>query len=337
MTRSGIFWESTDLVKLDLPEMKWEEFLPKLPTCVKKLRIGNCSCSHFKRLNVPILYHVLFERFPDLKVLIIEKAILQHPFIQLSGRNGYMLNCLIPIEQQIPRYFSVVVMEKNRNVVDFDFNNLVTLLRHITVLSLRNSILAVECRDDKIQPLVSEIKVLDLTNCPCAVVQTIRQFVQLPLLEELYLAGTAININAVQIIMSEVPNLKVIDLDDTIVGGETFTVLRDRGRNLVAIYLGKTAVKDSDMIGVDEETFPVLRKICLQRTAVSEIGVHNLLFAVPSLTHIFLTKSRVKITWILDQPTHKREKLKYDDSDESEVCNHFLKDKFGGKFSSCHN
>lgn len=336
MTRSSRLWERADLAGLNLPENKSEQFLSKLPSCVKELRIG--SCFGFIRLNVPRLYHILLERFPDLSVLIIENSILQNPLIQMSGINGFMINARLPWKQQLRRYYSVVGMVYYPTEVDSDYNTLVNLLRHLTVLSLRHSILAVEFRDDYVQSLSSKIKVLDLTNCLCAVVQTIKQFVQLPLLEELYLAGAPISVNAVEIILTEVPNLKVIDLDETIVASETFTVLRNRGEKLVAIYLGKTAVKDSDMIDVDEGTFPVLRHICLQRTAVSEVGVKKLLLAVPSITHIFLTNSRVKITWVLDQPAHVRGKLKYDDSDESGDCNHFLKNKFGGKFSyRCFN
>lgn len=336
MTRSGIFWERADLATLNLSEKKSEQFLSKLPSCIKELRIGSCSGYNFTRLNVPRLYHILLERFPNLDALIIENSVLQNPFIQISGINGFIINGLLPMKQQIRRYFSVVGMTYYPTEVDSDFNTLVNLLRHITVLSLRNSILAVEFREDYVQSLSSKIKVLDLTNCLCAVVQTIRQFVQLPLLEELYLAGAPISVNAVEIILTEVPNLKVIDLDGTIVAGETFAVLRNRGKKLVAIYLGKTAVRDSDMIEIDEGTFPVLKKICLQRTAISEIGVKKLLLSVHSITHIFLTNSRVKITWMLDQPAYVRAKLKYDDSDESEDCNHFLKNKFGGKFSNQH-
>lgn len=331
MTRSSTLWERADLASLNLPEKKLEQFLPKLPSCVKELRIGGCS--GFTRLNVPRLYHILLERFPDLNVLIIENSILQNPLIHMTGVNGFVINAKLPWKQQIRRYFSLVGMVYYPTEVDSDFNTLVNLLRHLTVLSLRHSILAVEFRDDYIQSLSSNIKVLDLTNCLCAVVQTIKQFVQLPLLEELYLAGAPISVNAVEIILTEVPNLKVIDLDETIVGSETFSLLRNRGKKLVAIYLGKTAVKDSDMIEVDKGTFPVLRQICLQRTSVSEVGVQKLLLAVPSLTHIFLTNSRVKITWVLGEPADVIAKLKYDDTDESESCNHFLKNKFGGKFS----
>lgn len=332
MTRSGLFWERADLARYNLPEKKLEQFLTKLPSCVNQLRIGSSSASQLTKISVPRLYHILLERFPNLSTLIIENSILQNPFIHMTGINGFIINLKLPMDHQIRKYYSLVGMVYYPTEVDSDFNTLVNLLRHLTVLSLRHSILAVEFREDFVQPLSSKIKVLDLTNCMCAVVQTIKQFVQLPLLEELYLAGTPISVNGVETVLKEVPNLKVLDLDDTIVAHETFTVLRNHGKKLVAIYLGKTAVKDSDMIEIDEGTFPVLTKLCLQRTAITEIGVKKLLLAVPSLTHIFLTKSKVKITWMLDQSAFVRGKLKYDDSDETEECNHFLQNKFGGKF-----
>ena len=251
-------------------------------------------------------------------------------------REGYMLNCKVPEKEQVLRYYHELVCDDTK--ADTDFRALHYLLRNVSQLSLKKSLFVLSdiFPSEDFQVPSSQIKVLDATESLWATDKAVHWFCRLPNLEELYLSGTAVTINGVLTILKELPRLKVLDLDSTVVGGETFTVLKMHGKYLKELYMGETAIKDIDLEDLEEDTFPCLQSLCLARTRVTEIGVQDVLDALPSLKSVTVTQSCVLPGWIEELHPISRAKVKYNDEESVEHCNHFLENKYNGIFKNDH-
>lgn len=266
-------------------------------------------------------------RCPKLQVLYIENATLSNPLYGTTSDCGYVYNGMVPERLQICKYYEVVTYVSTSPYPKY--SALYFILRNLEVLSLRNCVFAREDFFPDVTCLIlpSKIKVLDFTMCRSIKDQIVPSICQMRHLKELYFSGTAITVNGVLTAVKNIPNLKVLDLDQTVVAGETFLALKQHAKCLSDIYMGETYLCDADVRDVGENTFLNLRKLCLASTHVTEIGVQNLLDSVPSLTCVIVTHSKVSRDWITDLPDHVREKLKYDDTKEMACCNHFLENK----------
>lgn len=336
MTRSEIVWYRIDIAEQDLSPETEQKLISSLPMYVEQLRIGYRSGCVRQSLKLPDVFLELRKHCPHLNALIIENALLAKSAYPHRMMGGYVLNCKVPEKEQVLRYYGELICDGNE--ADTDFRALHYLLRNVSELSLRKSVFAIEdiFPSQDFQVPSSKIKVLDMTESLSATDRAVVSFCRLPCLEELYLSGTAVTINGVLTILKALPRLKVLDLDSTVVGGETFTVLKKHGKFLKQIYIGETAIKDSDLIDLDEDTFPDLQELCLARTRVTETGVENLLDALPSLKTVTVTQSCVLPGWILELHPAARAKVECRDHENDEHCNHFLKNKYKGVFRNHH-
>ena len=301
------------------------QLIRRLPSCVTYLRIC-CNVLDVRfPLWLPDVAAGLRKRCPDLEILIIEKVFFQeqpcdvqirtqdekkfHKWIPPSDEEGSELFCIScasedsALDQFAPEYFP----------------------KKLHVLSLRESLFITSHFTSRLDVLIPQLKVLDLSPSLCITEDIVPFFSRVSNLTELYLGRCPVTSKGIEKILQTVENLKILDLENTGVCFKIFLALKRYGRSLVELYIGGTLVEDSFLAFENDNTFENLRVLCLRSTCVTPRGLVELLDLYPSLCSVNVSQCNVEEIWIDERYFYMHEKLIFNNTI---YCDHFRKNAY---------
>ncbi|GBN96671.1 hypothetical protein AVEN_245134-1 [Araneus ventricosus] len=292
LTRCQVLWKYVDAHDMQLTSYQVQKLVPILPSCVMYLRI--CSLSTQQRIPFlsPHTAIEIRERCPHLKTLIIESAFIAKHV-----------------------HFTDITVED--------------LPQKLSVLSLRKSFFHTDQFFCSVShPTVPKIKVLDCSSCWCLSDNDIPFFSRLSDLQEIFLANCQISDAGVVTLLKGVQNLKVLDLENTNIGGQTILSLSQNCSSLEKLFIGNTQVTDDHLCYIQSNSLPVLQIICLRKTHVSCVGLRYLVSCLQTLKYMTVSTCNIASDCSLELSLHvsMKKRLRFETNDETglEFCDHFL-------------